>query len=131
MRDEKTVRELGHTSQLPDSLDAEEFEIFTSVQLLWARVLNDALRAAIAALVNLCSDSSHLRDLRDLGREQQLERLSERQNRITSTYSAVNEILGELIRRELDRRHLALPTVAEITHVGSAEQLRPSIRRST
>ena len=80
-------------------------QIFTAVRRLWVRVLDPELRKTIEGFVDVCSRASLPTSGGD--KDEILARLRRQQARVAESYSAVNDLLGERLRRELDRRSLA------------------------
>jgi len=105
LQDERTVKESGRLYQLPEGLSDEEFQIFTAVRRLRARVLDPELREAVEGFVDVCSRASLPTSGGD--KDEILARLRRQQARVRESYGAVNDLLGERLRRELDRRSLA------------------------
>jgi hypothetical protein len=105
LQDERTVKESGRLYQLPEGLSDEEFQIFTAVRRLWVRVLDPELRKTIEGFVDVCSRAGFPTSGGD--KDEILARLRRQQARVAESYSAVNDLLGERLRRELDRRSLA------------------------
>jgi hypothetical protein len=105
LQDERTVKESGRLYQLPEGLSDEEFQIFTAVRRLWVRVLDPELRKAVEGFVDACSRASLPTSGGD--KDEILARLRRQQARVAESYRAVNDLLGERLRRELDRRSLA------------------------
>ena len=105
LEDERTVKESGRLDQLPEGLSDEEFRIFTAVRRLRVRVLDPELREAVEGFGDVCSRASLPKSGGD--KDEILARLRRQQARVAESYSAVNALLGERLRRELDRRSLA------------------------
>jgi hypothetical protein len=105
LQDERTVKESGRLYQLPEGLSDEEFQIFTAVRRLWVRVLDPELRKAVEGFVDACSRAGLPTSGGD--KDEILARLRRQQARVGESYGAVNDLLGERLRRELDRRSLA------------------------
>jgi hypothetical protein len=105
LQDEKTVREHGRIYQLPEGLSDEEFQAFTAVQRTWVRVLDPELRSAVEGFTAVCSRAG----LPNFGggKEELLEEVRRREGQVAYYYGRVNDLLGERLRRELDRRFLA------------------------
>ena len=99
LQDEGRYRPLGELSD-------ETREITASVQLLRTRVLDAGLREAIDNFIALCRRIA-IPPTPSVP-QQVLAEIDRRQREILDQYAVLNEQLGEQLRRELDRRDLAL-----------------------
>lgn len=106
LQDEKTLKERGQLYLLPGELDAEEFQAFANIRRLWARVLDPNLRDSVEGFTNVCSRAGMPVPTED--KDLALAELRRREAAIGASYEQVNGLLGELLRRELDRRYLAV-----------------------
>jgi hypothetical protein len=105
LQDEKTVKEHGRLYKLPEGLSDEEFQIFTAVRRLWVRVLDPEVRKAVEDFVDVCGRTGLPTSGDD--KDEILARLRRKEAQLSGSYGAVNDLLGERLRRELDRRSLA------------------------
>ena len=104
IQDRKTLKERGQLYLLPEEMSDEANQIVISVQRLRTRALDPVLRQAVADFIDLCS-----RDASALARasaETILAHLDQQEAQLTHRYIALNDLLGELLRQELDRRFL-------------------------
>lgn len=121
MQDRRTYQKLGQFFQLPEGLSDEEFQIRISVQRLRTRVLDPELRAAVHQFAELCREASSVPpratsadpSVYDFATtpepdDKVLARLDGEAAEVSIGYIAVDELLGERLRRELDRRFLAV-----------------------
>jgi hypothetical protein len=96
---------------------AYESRVRASVNRLQARVLDDALRAAVHEFAESCSRSAAGIDLSleypygsvaDKGRRlEAIERLQREAVNLAADYSGLTKLLADRLRREMDRRYLA------------------------
>jgi hypothetical protein len=107
LQDINTVKAIDRMSQLPPGLSDEEFEIFTALQMRWARILDDELRKAVGGVVALCAEPPPIDAMKEMTGDQQIALLRRRTDQISSAFGDANGLLGELLRKELDRRSLA------------------------
>jgi hypothetical protein len=107
LQDRQTVVERGQLYLLPDGLSDEAFQITVAVQRLRARVLDDELRQRIADFIDVCTRNVAL--LRENDRNTLLAGLDLHNQQMGEFYVRLSELLGEHLRRELDRRDLARP----------------------
>lgn len=104
-QDRETLIERGQLYRLPDGLNDEAFQITVAVQRLRARVLDGELRQRIADFIDVCNRNTAL--LAEKDRDTILAGLDLHNQQISDSYVALSELLGEHLRRELDRRDLA------------------------
>jgi hypothetical protein len=105
IQDRKTLKERGQLCLLPEGMSDEANQTVISVQRLRTRVLDPTPRQAVADFVEVCS-----RDASALARESPetvLAHLDQQEAQMADQYIALNELLGERLRQELDRRFLA------------------------
>jgi hypothetical protein len=119
-QDQKTLTELGELYQLPAELGDESRLVTGSVQRLRMRVLDPGLRQAAGDFVGLCSRDAVA--VARMPKETALAELSRQYAQLATTYVALNELLGEHLRRELDRR---VPTEGPVPE-GAPPPRRPS-----
>jgi hypothetical protein len=106
LQDEKTLKERGQLYQLPEGLSDEAHQIVISLQRLRARALDPELRQAVADFVALCSRDAV--GLAHLDKDSALAELRRQYAELAPIYAALSDRLGEHLRRELDRRILAI-----------------------
>lgn len=107
LQDLRTLKEHGQLYLLPDGLSDEAFQIVVAVQRLRARVLDDELRQRTAEFIAVCNRNMALLAEKDPDKLRAgLERHSQEMGNF---YIGLSELLGEHLRRELDRRELARP----------------------
>jgi len=107
LQDMKTLKELGKLYQLPPELNDEQFQIRVSVERLQVRTLDAVLRQAVSDFLNLCISLGRSGDVTEEPKEEALNKLERRLSLVGSRYFKLNELLGEHLRRELDRSYLA------------------------
>lgn len=105
LQDRKTLKERFQVYQLPEGLSDEAFQITKSAQRLRTRVLDDELRRRVGEFVAICSRDVAFRTGDDP--DAAIAELERQNNEMGDYYIALNELLGEHLRRELDRRDLA------------------------
>jgi len=105
LQDEKTVKEDGQLHLLPEGLSDEEFQINTAVRRLWVRVLDRELRDAVEGFVNICTQAGGPAPGTD--KNELLAQLQQRQAQVVESYRVMNDLLGDRLRQELDRKPLA------------------------
>ena len=104
LHDRKSVKEHGQAGKLPEGISGEEFQIVTAIRRFQVRVLDHELREAVEGFMNLCTEASLHTSGGD--RDEVLARLREKEMRVSDGFRVVNDLLGERLRRELDRRSL-------------------------
>jgi hypothetical protein len=104
-QDRQTLIERGQLYLLPDGLNDEAFQITVAVQRLRARVLDAELRQRIAGFIDMCNRNMAL--LAEKDRDAILAGLDLHTQQMGDSYTGLSELLGEHLRRELDRRDLA------------------------
>lgn len=92
---------------LPDGLSDDAFQATVSVQRLRTRVLDPDLRRAVEEFVSQCSRDSVPAGLDGVPAEDAIAWIEQRMSTRAERYEVVVELLGEQLRRELDRRDLA------------------------
>lgn len=107
LQDQKTLKERGQMYLLPEGLSDEAFQVTVSVQRLRTRVLDDELRQRIEDFVAICSRDAILPA--GFEPEKAIAHLEHQNKQMGDYYIALNELLGQHLRRELDRRDLAKP----------------------
>lgn len=104
-QDIKTLQEHGQLFQLPEGLGGDEpRQTVVSLQRLRTRVLDPGLRQAIGSFIQLCTRDST--DLIDTEPEAAIRELRRRDAKVGGGYVELAELLGEHLRKELDRRIL-------------------------
>lgn len=106
MADMKTLKASGQLFQLPEGLSEEMYENGIAVRRLIVRVLDDDLRQSISDLYEYCVVLGVQIRLASLPPARAIGVLESQMAGMTEQYKAVNEQLGVLLRRELDRRFL-------------------------
>jgi hypothetical protein len=118
LQDQRTIKEEGQIYLLGGTLSDENMQIMVAIARLRARVLDDQLRSAVGDFTSLCAGASmgldHPRDkVSDQERGQAVRKLQDSLVRLTVAYEELNDLLGIHLRRELDRRDLAVPPSPE------------------
>ncbi|HZD67343.1 MAG TPA: hypothetical protein VFA45_00015 [Actinomycetes bacterium] len=134
LREQRTLKERGQLYQLPEGLSDEAYQITISVQRLRTRVLDQTLRQAVADFVGQCSRDSL--GLVDMPKDAALVELRRQQAQLVESYIALEGLLGEQLRREFDRRTLAVEApddsapaiVKALNQVQKAEDCRSRIK---
>lgn len=110
IEDQKTLKEHGQLYQLPEHLGGEEsLQVNVTVHRLRERVLDPELREAVLDYINLCFTSSSGRTgaaAPGKAPKEAITELRQQQDLIGYRYFTLSNLLGEHLRKELDRRIL-------------------------
>lgn len=107
LQDQKTLQEHGQLVQLPEGLSDEHFEVSKSVRRLQTRVLDAELRQAISDFLVACNRSAIALKDDEPSVDETIAIVVQALDRASASYTALSELLGTHVRRELDRRYLA------------------------
>jgi hypothetical protein len=106
LQDQKTLNERGQVYLLPEGFSDESHQVVITIQRLRTRLLDAGLRQAVGDFVGLCSRDAVA--VAHLPKEEALGELGRQDGKLSAQYVALNELLGEHLRRELDRRSFAV-----------------------
>jgi hypothetical protein len=106
LQDQKTLHEHSQVYLLPEGLSDESHQVVITIQRLRTRLLDPGLRQAVGDFVGLCSRDAVA--VAHLPKEEALAELRRQDAELSAQYVALNELLGEHLRRELDRRSFAV-----------------------
>ena len=104
---EEGYKESGQAPLWPQELNDEEYQARAVVERLRVRILDPALRRAVDDFIVLCVDRPTIGQVLSRSKDELAAAVDEQRTRMDEQYLALNELLGEHLRRELDRRGLA------------------------